>query len=77
MIGLPFSYYHHFVLEEKFGFNKQTKSIWIADFFKGQGLSLALGIPIGSAFLAIIKKTGQQFFLYLWVFALFLSLIHI
>lgn len=70
MIGLPFSYYHHFVLEEAYGFNKQTVRLWVIDFFKGQALSLALGIPIGSAFLAIIKKTGQNFFLYLWVFAL-------
>lgn len=70
LIGLPFSYYNHFVMEEKFGFNKQTVKIWVADFFKSQGLGLALGIPIGSAFLAIIKQTGQNFFLYLWVFAL-------
>lgn len=70
ILGLPFSYYNHFVLEEKFGFNKQTVKIWLTDLLKSQVLSLAFGIPLGSAFLAIIQKTGDKFFLYLWLFAL-------
>ncbi|KAF2797673.1 CaaX prenyl protease [Melanomma pulvis-pyrius CBS 109.77] len=68
--GLPFSYYHSFILEEKFGFNKMTKKLWITDMLKGQALTIAFGIPIGSAFLSIIKSTGQSFFYYLWVFML-------
>lgn len=57
-------------MEEKFGFNKQTVKLWVTDFVKGQALSIALGAPLGAAFLAIIKKTGQNFFFYLWAFAL-------
>jgi STE24 endopeptidase len=68
--GLPFSYYHTFVLEEKFGFNKTTLNTWIKDIVKGQALTLAFGVPIGSAFLKIIQMTGQSFFYYLWVFML-------
>ncbi|KAH7132016.1 CaaX prenyl protease [Dendryphion nanum] len=68
--NLPFAYYHSFVLEEKFGFNKMTVKLWITDMLKGQALTIAFGIPIGSAFLAIIKKTGDSFFYYLWVFML-------
>ncbi|KAF2198200.1 CaaX prenyl protease [Delitschia confertaspora ATCC 74209] len=70
VFGLPFSYYHSFVLEEKFGFNKMTKKLWLTDMLKGQALTIAFGLPIGSAFLAIIKKTGTNFFYYLWVFML-------
>lgn len=70
VVGLPFSYYHHFVMEEKFGFNKLTIKLWISDMIKGQALGITFGIPIGSAFLAIIKRTGQSFFYYLWVFML-------
>jgi STE24 endopeptidase len=70
IIGLPFSYYHHFVLEEKYGFNKMSLNTWVTDMIKGQALGLAFGIPLGSAFLAIIRKTGQNFFYYLWVFML-------
>lgn len=66
--GLGFSYYHSFVLEEKFGFNKMSVKLWLTDMVKGQALAIAFGIPIGSAFLTIIKRTGQNFFYYLWVF---------
>jgi STE24 endopeptidase len=67
---MPFSYYHSFVLEEKFGFNKMTVKLWITDMLKGHALTIAFGIPIGSAFLSIIKRTGQGFFYYLWMFML-------
>ena len=70
ILGLPFDYYYNFVLEEKFGFNKQTMKIWITDFFKSLALGVAFGAPIGSAFLWIIKNTGQQFFYYLYLLAL-------
>lgn len=72
--GLGFSYYHSFVLEEKFGFNKMTVKLWLTDMIKGQALAIAFGIPIGSAFLAIIKKTGQGFFYYLWMFMLVIQI---
>jgi STE24 endopeptidase len=75
VIELPLSYYHNFVLEEKFGFNKMTIGLWLMDKVKGQLLTIALGTPIGAAVLAIIKKTGPSFFYYLWVFTLFVSLV--
>lgn len=74
LIGLPFSYYYHFVLEEKYGFNKQTLSLFVTDLLKGQALSLAFGIPLGAAFLKIVQKTGDSFFFYLWAFTLVVQL---
>ena len=68
-INLPISYYSTFVLEEKFGFNKQTLQLWVTDMLKGQALMAAFGIPLLSGFLAIIQKTGNQFFFYLWLFS--------
>jgi STE24 endopeptidase len=70
VFGLPFDYYYTFVLEEKFGFNKTTLNTWIMDMVKGQALTIAFGVPIGSAFLKIIQKTGQSFFYYVWLFSL-------
>ena len=69
-LNLPISYYSTFVLEEKFGFNKQTVNLWIADTLKGQALMVALGAPLLSGFLAIIQKTGNSFFYYLWLFSI-------
>lgn len=74
IIGLPFDYYHHFVLEEKFGFNKQTLGLWVTDLLKSQALSLAFGIPIGAAFFKIIKATGDKFFFWVWLFMLAVQL---
>lgn len=56
------------MLEEKFGFNKQTPKLFITDRIKSLGLTVVLTPPILAAFLAIIQKTGKQFFYYLWLF---------
>jgi STE24 endopeptidase len=74
ILGIPFSYYQSFVLEEKFGFNKMTKKLWVTDMLKGQLLTIAFGIPLGSAFLAIVKNNADTFFYYLWVFMLFVQM---
>ncbi|KAK5110811.1 hypothetical protein LTR62_005522 [Meristemomyces frigidus] len=74
IIGLPCSYYHHFVLEETYGFNKQTLGLWLTDLVKSQALGLVLGVPIGSAFLYIIDWAGENFYLYIWLFTLALQL---
>ncbi|KAI7501074.1 CAAX prenyl protease 1 [Hortaea werneckii] len=74
LLGLPFSWYYHFHLEEKFGFNKQTPGLFFSDLVKGQALSLAFGVPVGAAFLKIIQATGDNFFLYIWLFTLAVQL---
>ncbi|EMC91397.1 hypothetical protein BAUCODRAFT_39566 [Baudoinia panamericana UAMH 10762] len=74
LLSLPFSYYYHFHLEQAYGFNKQTLRLWLTDLLKGQALSLAFGIPLGAAFLYIIQKTGDVFFLYIWLFTLAVQL---
>ncbi|KAF2090674.1 CaaX prenyl protease-like protein [Saccharata proteae CBS 121410] len=74
ILGLPFAYYQNFVMEEKFGFNKLTVKLWITDMLKGQALGVVFGVPIMSAFLKIIQKTGTNFFYYLWLFMLVVQL---
>ncbi|KAK0635346.1 peptidase family M48-domain-containing protein [Bombardia bombarda] len=68
VLSLPTSIYNHFVLEEKFGFNKQTPMLFVTDIIKSNLLLVVLAPPILSAFLTIIQKTGSQFFYYLWMF---------
>ena len=74
VLTLPTTYYGTFVLEEKFGFNKQTVKLWITDMLKGQALMVGLGAPLLSAFLKIIQVTGTRFFYYLWLFGIFVQL---
>jgi STE24 endopeptidase len=68
ILSLPTSIYNTFVLEEKFGFNKQTPKLFVTDMIKTITLAFVLAPPILSGFLSIIKKTGSQFFYYLWLF---------
>jgi STE24 endopeptidase len=70
LLALPLSYYGTFVLEEKFGFNKQTVKLWVTDMLKSQALMIGLGTPLLAAFLKIIQLTGELFFAYVFVFML-------
>ncbi|KAI9660868.1 MAG: hypothetical protein M1829_006433 [Trizodia sp. TS-e1964] len=74
LTSLPSSIYSTFVIEEKFGFNKQTPTLFITDLLKSQALMVVFGTPILSAFLAIIQKTGSNFFYYIWIFVILLQI---
>jgi STE24 endopeptidase len=77
LLSFPTSYYSHFVLEEKFGFNKQTVKLWLTDMLKGQLLGVVLGAPIISGLLKIVQATGNEFFYYLWLFGIFIQVVGI
>lgn len=70
LVNLPLGLYKTFVLEERFGFNKQTLGLFFADMLKAQALGLAIGTPVLAAFLKIIDYFGKLFFFYLWAFTL-------
>ncbi|KAI0157822.1 peptidase family M48-domain-containing protein [Xylariaceae sp. FL1272] len=67
-LSLPTSIYHTFVLEEKFGFNKQTPKLFVTDMIKSNILAFVFAPPILAGFLTIVKKTGNQFVTWLWLF---------
>ncbi len=66
--SLPFEWWEQFRLEEKFGFNKGTATLWVTDKFKGLALMFAIGFPLLWALLALVKWAGQAW--WLWGFAL-------
>lgn len=80
LISLPFSYYHTFVIEEKFGFNKSTKKTFWLDKIKGLLLMLALGGGLLFIIIWFYEKTGSIFWLYTWgivsVFSIFVTLFY-
>lgn len=43
VIGIPFSYYRNFVIEETYGFNKMTKKLFVKDLIKNLLLTIVLG----------------------------------
>ncbi len=77
IIGIPFSIYHTFVIEERFGFNKTTPGTFVFDQIKG----LLFGALIGGLLLSVVvwfyNMAGSWFWLYAWAglsfFMLFFS----
>ncbi|WP_010663621.1 M48 family metallopeptidase [Marinilabilia salmonicolor] len=67
LIGIPFSLYETFVIEEKFGFNKTTPKTFILDQIKG----IFIGAIIGGILLGLIiwfyEFAGRWFWLYAWI----------
>lgn len=59
LLNLPWSVYSTFVLEEKFGFNRSTPKLFIADRIKGLILGLALGVPLLYGILSIYLSLGK------------------
>ena len=68
MIGnLPISYYSTFVIEEKFGFNKTTKKLFVMDTIKQLLLSVALGLPVIALIAWIYQNLESTFWLVGWL----------
>jgi len=80
IITTPFSYYKTFVIEEKFGFNKTTKKLFILDKLKGLVMMAIIGGGIISLIIWFYQLTGNQFWLYAWgivtVFTIFMNMFY-
>jgi len=63
---LPFSLYHTFVVEERFGFNRSTLGVFFGDMFKQGALLLAIGGPMIALALWIMQASGGLWWLYVW-----------
>ena len=66
IIDLPFDYYKSFVVDEKYGFNKMTPSMFFTDLIKQSIVGLALGAPLLFAALWLMQSAGDYWWLYLW-----------
>ncbi len=66
ILGLPFSVYGTFVIEEKYGFNKTTPKTFVLDILKGWFLGIVIGVPVFSAVLWFFEQTGAMAWLYCW-----------
>lgn len=67
ILGIPFDYYHSFVLEDKYGFNTQTLSIWLADLVKSILLALIIGSFLASSLLLLIHFSGRTWWIWAWL----------
>ncbi len=70
LVSLPFSVWRTFRLEARFGFNRTTPAIFLADLGKGLALAVLLGGPLLIATLFLMQRAGRWW--WLWAFGLWL-----
>jgi STE24 endopeptidase len=75
LLTLPFSIYHTFVIEERFGFNRTTPRTFLLDRIKGLGLTALLGAALLSGILALFEYVGYLAWVYCWLAVTAFSLI--
>jgi STE24 endopeptidase len=68
---LPLSYWAQFRLEGRFGFNRSTRALWVLDQIKGLGLAIAVGYPLVTLLLWLIRWLGDGW--WVWGFAVVMS----
>lgn len=67
LIGLPLSIWRTFGVEARFGFNRMTIGLFVADLFKGLALGLVLGGPLVFVILFLMQRAGTLWWLYAWI----------
>jgi STE24 endopeptidase len=67
LFDLPFSLYGQFVIEQRFGFNKMTFGLWLADLAKMALVACVLGLPLLLAVLWLMDRAGTYWWLYTWL----------
>ncbi|OWQ93022.1 peptidase M48 [Roseateles aquatilis] len=66
LLDLPWSLYNTFRLEERFGFNRTTLKLFIADGVKGLVVGALIGLPIAALILWLMAKAGGAWWLWAW-----------
>ena len=66
LLELPFTLWQTFRLEERFGFNKMTLKLWLADAVKSTVLGMVIGLPIAALILWLMGAAGTFWWLWAW-----------
>jgi STE24 endopeptidase len=66
LVGLPFSYVQTFGIEARYGFNRTTRALWVADLAKGILIAAALGLPFIALVLWLMRAAGPLWWIWAW-----------
>ncbi|MEE2987965.1 MAG: M48 family metallopeptidase [Verrucomicrobiota bacterium] len=67
--SIPFDWWVTFNLEERFGFNKSTKKLWVIDKLKGTIIGFVIGYPLLALLIYLVGVAGSLW--WVWGFAVF------
>lgn len=80
LITTPFGYYKTFVIEERFGFNKTSKTTFFTDKLKGYLMMAIIGGGLTALIIWFFEWAGTNFWIYAWavvaIFTLFMNLFY-
>lgn len=66
LISLPLSYIQTFKIEQAFGFNRMTLSLWLTDMVKASLLGAVLGLPLLWLVLYLMQSGGAWWWMIAW-----------
>jgi STE24 endopeptidase len=66
LLDAPFEVYSTFRIEQRFGFNRMTWKLYLADAFKGLLVGALIGLPIAALILWIMGAAGALWWLWAW-----------
>jgi STE24 endopeptidase len=67
LLELPVTLYRTFVIEARFGFNRMTLALFLADAAKQALVGLALGVPLLLVVLWLMGQMGEMWWLWVWL----------
>ena len=67
VLELPATLYRTFVIEARFGFNRMTPALFLADLAKHAALAAALGLPLLVLVLWLMQAMGERWWLWVWL----------
>jgi STE24 endopeptidase len=67
LLELPFDWYSTFRVEQRFGFNRTTPALFVADLAKGAAVGAVIGLPLAALVLWIMGASGGLWWLWAWV----------
>lgn len=67
LLELPVALWRTFVIEARFGFNRQTPALFIADLARQAAVGAALGVPLLVLVLWLMARMGETWWFYVWL----------
>jgi len=67
LVELPITVYRIFVIEARFGFNRTTVGLFLADLGRQALLGVVLGVPLVTLVLWLMARMGERWWIYVWL----------
>lgn len=75
LVDLPFSIWRSFRIEARFGFNRMSPALFVADLAREALVAVLIGLPALAAVLWLMMAMGEHWWLWVWLFWLGFNLL--